>query len=137
MSMAFKKLYNYRCVDNNIVVFSVTDRIYRDCFGNTGYNLFIVTHFDDDIVDSVENYTLCDEIWFEFHQVAPIYNDRDSDNNLRIRPRVRVGRCARNKFWLFITNFLDCFAEINNDFDFNHRAQYNSAKRLKIYRKIK
>ncbi|AIZ48631.1 asb074 [Agrotis segetum nucleopolyhedrovirus B] len=136
----FKNHYNYHCINNNIVVFSVPSRVYRRCFGgDSGFNTFVVCADEDNIVDTncSENYKLCERQRFRFRQFRPIYTEADSDNGLRIVPYVNGISYARLDFLHFVTNFLDCFAEINNNFRYTERRTFNTIKTLKIYRKIK
>lgn len=135
----FKNRYNYHCIDNCIVVFSVPARVYRRRFGNTGFNTFVVCADEDDIIDTNchASYKLCERERFRFRQFRPIYSQFDSDNGLRIVPYVNGISYARLDFLHFVTNFLDCFADINNEFRFTERRTFNTIKTLKIYRKIK
>lgn len=132
----FKRHYNYYCIDGCMVVFSVPMRIYRRCFGNSGFNLFVVCADDDDVVDASTGYELCERQRFRFRQFRQILSEADSDNGLRIVPYVNNVSYARLEFLQFVTNFLDCFADINNKFRFTARKTFNSTKWLKIYRKL-
>ncbi|ACI28865.1 agip84 [Agrotis ipsilon multiple nucleopolyhedrovirus] len=135
----FKNRYNYHRIDDSIVVFSVPARVYRRCFGNNGFNTFVVCADEDDIVDKncSTNYELCERQRFRFRQFRPIHSQSDSDDGLRIVPYVNGISYARLDFLHFVTNFLDCFADINNEFRFTERKTFNTIKTLKIYRKIK
>ncbi|WBB27294.1 hypothetical protein [Mythimna sequax nucleopolyhedrovirus] len=138
-AQAFKRKYNYHCIDDNLVVFSVPTRIFRRCFGDRGLNMFVVCNDDDDdgnIMDEQKNYQLCDRQRFRFRQFRPIYSQNDSDNALRIVPYVNNVSRAQMDFLHFVTNFLDSFASVNNNFRYTDRRTYNTIKILKIYRKL-
>jgi hypothetical protein len=132
----FKRKYNYYSIDDSIVVFSIPSRIYRRCFGDTGFNTFVVCADDDDIIDDQKNYRLVERQRFRFRQFRPIYTKEDSDNGLRIVPYVNGVGFAHMDFLHFVTNFLDSFANIDNKFRFSERKTYNTIKTLKIYHKI-
>ncbi|AAM95077.1 hypothetical protein [Mamestra configurata nucleopolyhedrovirus B] len=135
-AQAFKRKYNYHCIDDDLVVFSVPTRIFRRCFGDRGFNTFVVCADGEDLMDEQKNYQLCDRQRFRFRQFRPIYSQSDSDNGLRIVPYVNGVSCARMDFLHFVTNFLDVFAVINNEYKFSQRKTFNTIRTLKIYRKI-
>ncbi|QAT90353.1 hypothetical protein KM622_gp067 [Spodoptera exempta nucleopolyhedrovirus] len=128
-----KTVYGYRCIDDNMVIFNVPTRF--------GRNQFIVVqehHQDDDVLESCINYVLYEKQKFCFRQFAAIHNkSTDLYDNLRIVPYVNdtvVGH--RLDFLYFVTNFLHCFAVINNDFKYSDNRSYKSIKTMKIYKKI-
>ena len=76
----FKNRYNYHCIDNCIVVFSVPARVYRRHFGNTGFNTFVVCADEDDIIDTNchASYKLCERERFRFRQFSTYSFTRNS-----------------------------------------------------------
>ncbi|AUV65347.1 hypothetical protein [Alphabaculovirus myunipunctae] len=139
-ALRFKRTYNYHNVDDKFVTFSLPSRIYRRNFGgdddvDKGINFFIVCRDHDKDFDGNDKYKLCERQQFRFRQFRPIYSAQDSDNHLRIVPYVHTNiGGARIDFLNFATNFLDCFADINNEFRYTDRRTYNTLRTLKIYR---
>jgi hypothetical protein len=138
LATSFKRTYNYHNLNNTLVVFSLPTRVYRRNFydDDISFNMFVVCQYDNDLLDTCKKYQLCEQQRFRFRQFRPIYNEADSDNYLRIVPYVNGLTGARMDFLHFATNFLDCFAVINNRFKFSDSKTFNCVRTLKIYRKI-
>ncbi|AIE47807.1 orf78-like protein [Peridroma alphabaculovirus] len=139
----FRRKYNYHNIGNALVVFSVPQRVFERRFGNTGFNMFVACADDDNTVEqtatvagTTPRYRLCERRTFNFRQFAPIRSRQDSDNHLRIVPYTTDADADTLKFLHFAANFLDCFAEINNDFKYSAARTFNSFRIIKIYQKV-
>ncbi|AXU41671.1 ORF73 [Spodoptera eridania nucleopolyhedrovirus] len=134
--VAFKKFYKFNYVDKDLVVFSIPEPMYRRHFGHLGgYNRFAVAAQHVKTADRSTSYELYGVVWYKFFQRGTIYSDRDSDEYLRARPSSAAP--YKRPILYFVANLLDTFADIDNDFVYSNRKSFISAKRLKIYRKIK
>ncbi|ABM45780.1 unknown protein [Spodoptera frugiperda multiple nucleopolyhedrovirus] len=140
-ALLYKRLHNYYCwEDKNIIACSLPDRVFYRCFNDNGYNLFVVCDaFDKTIRLNPRNYRLLDAIPYKFVQRDVIFNEDDLDKNLRINPIIDRSENVpfyKYEMFQFLAGFLEHFADINNDFDYDNCKSYESVRYLKIYRKI-